>query len=166
MSKPHLAWTRPDLSARENALLIAAYLCDKEKVREKGLNRGVWVERFLAAVGLGPGYAWCAALVTFALREAGWQGGYPKGPAAVRNWAKWAEETGRITKSPQRGDLFFWLNPGGTGHIGFVRGVTATHVETIEGNAQAGRGGDQREGDGVYRRSRQRTADLRFISLR
>lgn len=58
-------WAR--LDARERALQVAAWLCDTIKVREVGgNNRGEWVKRILSAVGLGEGYAWCAARSTMA----------------------------------------------------------------------------------------------------
>lgn len=155
------AWTKPTNSIRENALLIAAHLCDVEHVREVGVNRGFWVERFLAGVGLGPGYSWCAAFVAFALKQAGWKD-LPKGAAAVRNWASWAKANGRITAKPERGDLFFWLNADGTGHMGFVVEATPTTVRTIEGNTNTA---GSREGDGCYRRTRSR-ADVSFISMK
>lgn len=56
-----------------------------------GNNRGPDVERFLASVGLGPGFAWCAALVFYVFRHVAQQLGItnpcPKTAKAVRLWA-------------------------------------------------------------------------------
>ena len=148
----------------ENALLIAAHLCDIEKVRELGANRGAWVERFLGAVGLPGGYAWCAAFVSFCLKSGGYTAG-PKLPAAVRNWASWAKAEGRIVEAPRRGDLGFWLNPDGTGHIFFVANPAGVMVKTIEGNSNVA---GSRDGDGVYRNNRPISGGphkLQFIRL-
>jgi hypothetical protein len=166
MPDRHLFWIRVGASLRENALLVAAYLVDREKIRETGANRGYWVERFLRGVGLGPGYAWCAAFVAFALREAGWTD-IPRGAAAVRNWAAWADRTGRHVAQPERGDLFYWLDPATKlGHIGFVVEASGGFLRTIEGNTSSGERGNQRDGDGAYRRTRVVTPGMRFISLR
>lgn len=145
---------------REKALAVADSLVGQ---REIGDNRGPFVQRLLAKVGLGPGFPWCAAFISNCLVEAGFKGGPSKGRAAVRNWAKWAVDTAQITKEPERGDLFFWLNPNGTGHIGFFLGFlpnSKTAFRTIEGNTNAG---GSREGDGVYKRTRQIDGKTKFI---
>lgn len=165
MDKSYAPWMTDEefeaASPKEKALLAAAYCADVVRVRETGQNRGVWVQKFLAAVGLGPGYAYCASFVFWCLKTAGYKGDLPKLPAAVRNWAAWAQKTGRIVDKPERGDLFYWLNEDGTGHIGFVVKNRGMMVDTLEGNTnEAG----SREGDGVYRKSRG-TAKLRFIRL-
>lgn len=129
--------------------------------RETSHNSGPFVDRFLQAVGLKPGYPWCAAFVYNCLLEAG----FPpqKLPsrsraAAVRNWESWARQHNAIRREPERGYLFYWINANGTGHIGFVRGVESTAAfSTIEGNTNP-RG--SREGDGVYQNTRT-VADLR-----
>lgn len=154
------------LPPQERSLLIAAYFADQEKVREAGFNRGFWVERFLASVGLGAGYAWCAAFVYHVLTAAK----YPtaslpakRKAAAVVHWHRWAAEHDLLTDEPRRGDLFLWLNGDGTGHIGFVSKPFAKEFQTIEGNSnKAG----SREGDGVYRNTRRNSAKhFSFISL-
>ncbi len=132
----------------ERALAQAA---SKVGVREHGINAGPWIARFLRSVGLGVGYPWCAALVSWCLLEAGCpKERLPKRRAAVRDWVLWAEREGRLERHPERGRLFFWLD-GAHGHIGFVTEVVGTTIKTIEGNTnKAG----SREGDGVYRRER------------
>lgn len=125
-------------------------------VREVGKNDGFWARMFLKAVGLTAGYSWCAAFVYFCLLKSGvnthklpakWRS------ARVAEWAKWAKATKRLRAKPQRGDMFFWLNANGTGHIGFVRNVAKwpESFETIEGNTD---GDGSSEGDGVYYRDR------------
>lgn len=158
---PDALWLR--LNPRERALQVAAWLCDDVKVREVGgNNRGPWVKRILASVGLTEGFAWCAATVWFCGIKAGLEIGPKTGRAAVRNWAAWAEEEGRITNSPERGDLGFWLNADQTGHIFRVVQVVGPWVRTIEGNTGPDGG---RDGDGMYRKTRLKSK-LRFISMR
>lgn len=133
----------------DRALLQAAA---REGVRETGINAGFWVEKFLASVHLGPGYAWCAAFVHWCIEEAGVDNHrLPNGAAAVRNWASWAKTNHRLLDKPVRGCLFFWLDRAGTGHIGFVSQVGPGYVETLEGNTNMA---GSREGDGVYRKAR------------
>jgi hypothetical protein len=132
-------------------VLVAAYLCDVVGIRERGKNRGFWVERILQSIGLGPGYAWCAAFVSYCADLAEFSTGPKRGRAAVRSWAEWAKEENRLGFSPQRGDLVYKLNANGTGHIGVIIGAVNGRARTIEGNTD---GGGSREGDGAYRRER------------
>lgn len=148
------------LKPRERALHFAHAAVGK---REVGINAGPFVTQVLAAVGLGPGFPWCAAFVSWCLKSAGASGGPMFGRAAVRNWAKWAKDNSRIVREPERGDLFYWLNQNLTGHIGFVTEVLPTgEFRTIEGNTNDD---GSREGDGVYRRVRDRNVRTRFIRL-
>jgi hypothetical protein len=154
------------LTKQELALKYADEAVGK---KEQGKNAGIYVETLLWMVGLGKGYPWCAAFVSAYLRKAGLKSGPRKGRAAVRNWAKWADEVGaHVTLDYVRpGDLFYWLNPNGTGHIGFVRDIffhgpkQAWKIKTIEGNSNAE---GSREGDGVYRKLRL-VHNLKFIRV-
>lgn len=154
------AWCQ--LPLIERALMLAAARVGE---RETKRNSSTWVDLFLRAVGLAPGYAWCASFVYWCLTESGWPAeSLPekRRAAGVITWSRWAEERGLIVSEPRRGDLMFWVNPDGTGHIGFVTKATKTEVFTIEGNTNdAG----SREGDGVYRKTRRISPKLRFISL-
>lgn len=156
------------LPQADRIALAAAYFCDVVKVKEVGSNRGFWVEKFLKAVGLGGGYAWCAAFVSFCLKEAGIETGPKKGRAAVRNWENWASREGRLQpmEKAQRGDLVGYTdNLTGLGHIGICVGMDkrATNwKDTIEGNTNAT---GSRDGDGVYRKTRQARGNWWCIKL-
>lgn len=163
MMNPYAAWlTQAEFDAlpvSERMLLIGAYYADRVKVLEIGTNGGYYVELFLRFCGLGRGNPWCAAFVAYCLHLAGWTH-IPAQPAAVISWYRLRN----VTK-PQRGDLFCWLNPGGTtGHMGMVTRVLGPMMWTIEGNTQSGNAGDQRDGDGLYRRVRL-TAGKHFIRI-
>lgn len=146
----------------ENFVQLAAHHCDVLKVKEepKGSNRGPWVDKYLAAAGLEPGYPWCAAFVTYLLKQVK---AMPKvnGPAAVVNWKRWAEKNGKIVEVPKRGDLFFYVHPNGTGHIGIVLENKGATFRSIEGNTNDD---GSREGYEVCRRVRS-VASCRFIRL-
>ncbi|RYG33585.1 hypothetical protein EON81_17845 [bacterium] len=148
-------WFGPDqwerMLPKERALQTMAYLADVVKVRESGgNNRGPEVREFLRSAGLGEGYPWCAAAICFARKSAGLP--VPKGAAAVRNWASFLPST----SSPTRGDLCYWLNADGSGHIGIVVRTLGLWTYSIEGNTSGGETGSQRDGDGMFRRVRLR----------
>lgn len=132
----------------ERALLVAARECDILKVREHGNNAGADVEKYLRYVGLGKGYAWCAAFVSWCLSEADWS---KFRSARVADFVAWAKRTGRIIKKPKRGCLFAYLNEDGSGHIGFVTSALLGVFRTIEGNTNDE---GSREGYEVARRTR------------
>jgi hypothetical protein len=161
-----------DLPRTERALAWAAYLADVARVREVGNNRGPWVDRILyEGTQLGPGNAWCAAFVSFCLRNAGFR---EFRSARVSAWADWSirRQLAVSLEGLRRGDLVYWIHANGTGHIEIVTTpsgqrlgapvqhlpvgavVPSGYVATIGGNTSAGNAGSQREGDGVYRRLR------------
>ena len=130
--------------------------------KEQGHNAGPFVTMLLKAVSLPAGNAWCAAFISFCLRKAGFNGGpIGFGRARVKAWADWAFENDLIRNNPRRGDLFFWINKNGTGHIGFVLSSRDDlgRFRTLEGNTNPK---GSREGDGVYKRDRG-GATIRFI---
>lgn len=136
----------------ERVLLCMAYLCDYFKVREVGNNRGEWVEAFLDSAGVAGGNPWCASALTFACRVANTL--LPNGPAAVRNWHEWFSDSAKLSQKPERGNIAMHNSGGGKGHIGIVVKVVGPLAFTIEGNTSSGESGSQRDGDGLYRRTR------------
>lgn len=153
----------------ERALLLAAHAADTLRVRESGRNSGPHIDQYLAACGLRPGAPWCAAFVTYQLLQAGAERGQlPRNSASVCHWVHGSRF--RVTADPaqaRRGDLFAWCDRAAwRGHIGFIVRMRRTArgwlAETIEGNTNdAG----SREGDGVYRRQRLWTPQLKVIKL-
>lgn len=145
----------------ERRLLVMAYLADEVRVREVGgNNRGKWVGVFLAAVGLGEGYPWCAASMNFASQVA--EAPCPKrpeyNPAAVLGWNRWADDNDTIISgAPRRGDIAMRRTSATTGHIGVVVRVVGNLVYSIEGNTSPGDSGSQADGGGLYRRVRLRS---------
>lgn len=148
----------------EKTLTSAAHHCDDIRVRElpNKPNHGPWIKKYLETCGLPEGNPWCAAFVTYHLGEGGFAGPWPQSKARVSAWLSMAEREGLLASTPQRGDLFCWVNPDGTGHMGFITRVSALFIWTIEGNTD---GAGSREGDGVYRDKRLRTSKMRFIRL-
>jgi len=124
-----------------------------------GTNKGEVVNRFLASVDLGPGYAWCAAFVSHVLDEAGAERPRVRSAGATDflDARRVIDATdvleGRAT--PRIGDIGV-MRRGNSwkGHTWFVDGWQCQCGRTIEGNTSAGREGAQRDGDGVYKRTR------------
>jgi hypothetical protein len=81
-----------------------------------GSNMGEIV-KYLNAVGLGGGYPWCAAFVTWCLKKLGFQH-FPANPAYVPSYYGWAKEKGilRPVDESELGDLWIWWK---LQHIGF-----------------------------------------------
>lgn len=152
----------------ERVLLAASVLVNDFKVSEQGgNNRGPWVKLFLNGVKLNEGYAWCAAFIEFCCDIANVDEGPDDRPAAaVISWVNWAKPKKRIKTKPTRGDLTYWLNKDGTGHIAIVAGVTTSgSVITYEGNTGPGETGSQRDGDGAYKRTRKPSVWHGYIDL-
>ncbi len=139
--------------------------------RPKDSNRGPEVEKFLAAVNLEPtkdrfgtwrSYPYCAAFVTFTLKQAG-AIDEPKVRSAraldfVTRKSIEARIVQRGTVNIEPGTIVVWKakrDPSDpTGHVGFVVEWEGQAGTTIEGNTGPGDAGDQRDGGGVYLRKR------------
>lgn len=138
---------------------------DKAKLREvynsqigvreaTGNNDGVQVEKYLRAVNLGKGYAWCAAFVTWTFRQSGYD--VPSLPMA----AQWLTTRKRILPDSVAGtDLFGVYFGNRVGHVGFVDRRSGSKIYTVEGNTN---NDGSREGIGVFVRIRLIRSNLVF----
>lgn len=96
-------------------------------------NRGKWVKTYLNGK---EGLPWCAAFVSFVLKQSGKSSVFGYVLSAKEYWAK-ARSAGRTVKSPQPGDLIvFWRGSrsGHLGHVGIVESVKGGRITTIQGN--------------------------------
>lgn len=139
------------------AIVFAATQVDVREVG--GSNKGPEVERYLASVGLGPGFAYCAAFVHWIFEQAAYHisvaNPCPKTPGALTLWGLAPQHT-RLSpgdKQIRPGCVFIQRHAHGKGHCGILEGVQfdANTFTTIEGNTDPSGG---RDGDGVYRRTR------------
>jgi hypothetical protein len=110
-----------------------------------GSNRGPDIDAWLLRCGVPVGLAWCAAFASHCVSF----GGTNVHEASV---ARLAQKLPQVM-TPLAGDVFYWLNPDGTGHCGIVTGVAASVILTCEGNSE--------DGVRVWRRER---AGLKFLS--
>lgn len=117
-----------------------------QKEEPKGSNSGPMVNKYLGAVGLNPGYAWCQAFVywCYATAAAANSLKYPVlktgGVQACWNGTRAID---RITQADalhnpaliKPGYQFILLFGGGTGHTGIVESIDHQTIHTIEGNS-------------------------------
>lgn len=122
-------------------------------VTETGTNRGGMIDVWLASVGLRPGYPWCAALQSWALKVSGVT--YPlirsaRARAFITGQSVSARDVVRGLWMPPPGTLVIWgygdpRNP--LGHIGqVVQYLGEGALITVEGNTSDG---STREGNCV-----------------
>lgn len=131
-------------------------------VRESGgPNRGPEIERFLTAVGLGPGHPWCAAFQYTVFAEAAARVGVPNPmprTGSVHRCWELAPEAAKIPASPDLdirtltpGTLYLMDYGHNKGHMGIAKLIEAFGLRGIEGNTNAA---GSREGDGVRQKLR------------
>lgn len=122
-----------------------------------GNNDGPEVEKFLANVGFGPGFAWCGAFTSYVYdvnllpnphsawspnwgltKDVIWQTGQP-----IR--------VGMVRVRPGDAFTIYYQSKKRIGHVGLVYYTTPEYIYTIEGNTNAE---GSREGNGVWIRKR------------
>lgn len=138
-------------------------------VREKtGHNDGREVEQYLSSVQLGAGYAWCQAFVYWCYQQAAVSIG-TKNPVTPTAGVldHWHRTTGRKIPHDKvnSGDIFIMDFGKGLGHTGIVSQIRGLRIETVEGNTSAdpSYAGEDRNGNGVFERSRLITSIHGFI---
>src|SRR5690606_872474 len=108
-------------------------------VREAtGQNDGERVEAYLQYCGLGSGYAWCAAYVSWCFGQAGYEHARnPWSPALFpAERTVWTREPAGTT--PQQGAVFGIYYPAlkRIAHVGFIDQVAGSWLVTVEGNVE------------------------------
>ena len=128
----------------------------------KNSNTGPMVDKYLASVGLKPGYAWCAAFVYWCFDEAANVASITNPvPRTAGVLDLWNRSTRHRVKTPRPGDVFVMDYGHGKGHTGFVeRVLDGGLIETIEGNTNDE---GSREGYEVARRQRSMSKVLGYL---
>jgi hypothetical protein len=129
---------RTGLTSRRTRLLELLDEEHKKPVCERpdGTNRSPDIDRYFGKTGIR-GKPWCCAFVSWALQEV--TGGLPIGGqyhlGVQVMWVQ-AHSLGLEVVTPKPGDVFVQLKSGGTGHTGFVVGLSHDEqvVYTCEGN--------------------------------
>uniref|UniRef100_A0AAU7GWJ5 Endolysin n=1 Tax=Streptomyces phage Kamino TaxID=3158857 RepID=A0AAU7GWJ5_9CAUD len=99
--------------------------------------------------------AWCATFVSWVALKAGAASLYPRTASCLAGVA-WFKKAGRFSEYPAVGAQVFYGSGGGT-HTGIVISYDADTITTVEGNTNDN---GSAEGDGVYRKVRQRRSDF------
>jgi hypothetical protein len=129
---------------------------DGEREHPPGSNRGPGVDKYLRAVNLDPtkgAYAWCAALVSWAVYEATKVVGGPpqfKGSAGALRLLEL--NPGLHIPEPTENCIAVADHGGGKGHAFFILSVNGDEMATFEGNTDAG--GSRTGGQAMYRTRR------------
>lgn len=97
-----------------------------------GSNRAPLIDLMVKPAGIGFGHPWCAAFVSFVLREC--RLSLAKYHVSVHEMV--ALNPVRNTTAALPGDVFYILRNDGTGHTGFIIGGDAHELMTLEGNCQ------------------------------
>jgi hypothetical protein len=137
-------------------------------VRESAKNAGPIVEQFQRAVdGVAQGEPWCMGLLQYLAKETarvhGGVIGVKQSESVLQTWNGTDKARRREQPAPgywalwQMGDTWF-------GHAGIVKSVVGDTFQTIEGNTSGGSGMD-RDGDGVWLRSRRLVSTPEFKLL-
>lgn len=127
------------LSAQQPRSIREVYTAEIGVREATGQNDGDRVEAYLRYCGLGPGYAYCAAFVSWAMGEAGYaEPRNPWSPALLPSarivWRQRDHATSAY--SLVEGDVFgiHYINLERIGHVGFVDEWDGAWCITVEGN--------------------------------
>lgn len=129
---------------------------------DRGDNTGPDVDRFLASTNLNPGYAWCAAFVSYCLTGAVPSVASPQVRSALARDFKVpgahisASHVLRTGKELSPGTIVGWQRGNGPyGHLGLVKQWKGASGTTVEGNTTApGKQGSEFNGGGVWVKQR------------
>jgi peptidoglycan hydrolase-like protein with peptidoglycan-binding domain len=147
---------------------IALGEASKGVVEVGGDNRGKDVYKYQSSTGLGgTGWPWCAAFVTWCYEQAGLVLNTSAGFASVYLMEQWARKTGRWKPrvsgyvAPAGSILIFTFS-----HTGIVISGGKSSDATCEGNTSSGNAGSQRNGGGVYRRTRSHSIIKGYVVMK
>lgn len=125
-------------------------------------NGGQLVEMFQKAVdGTSSGEPWCVGFVQFCVKAVDdlsvlLNGGGRKAEICQTEWTHdLFHKSPHKPTDPRIGDIVVWQSDSNAnrGHCGIIVELSSAGLVTVEGNTAAGTG-DQREGDGVWKKRR------------
>lgn len=135
-------------------LLLTALIC-QNIVETQGDNHGTMVEWFQDTIGQPKGEPWCLSFVQSCIAYVetfGFDSGVYPTEHCLTAWGKSACVK---SQTPIAGDIVIYrYGDTQNGHCGIVRAVSAASIDTIEGNTGPSGGFIDRNGDGVYLKSR------------
>lgn len=128
-------------------------------ITEVEKNTGPEIDRFLENLGLDSGLNYCAAFVSYVLDQADIESPPVRSGVAQHFITDRSIESKQVLRGAvtiPEGDIIVWKRGNSwQGHTGFVVGEWAgASGLTIEANTTPGPLGDQRRGQGIYKRER------------
>ena len=141
-----------DMSRKDLVVILESQLYVRELT---GNNDGIEVEEYLASVGLGKGYPWCAAYTTWGLDQcsitnpqSAWSPHWARDKDVI--WSQVLIKQRKESK-PKAGDTFtlYYNKLKRVGHVGFILSEQEDYFITIEGNTNVA---GSRAGIGVFKR--------------
>lgn len=147
-------------------LLGVAQACVGVK-EEGGDNRGALVDLFETTTGDPLGVSWCLdylqACIAYVELTKGFMSPLPTTGSVLDLWNH-AKNYSAVSP-PKPGDLILWrFGTTLTGHCGLITGMDSLRYQTVEGNTHDSTEID-RDGDGVYARSRAKGGSKTFVEL-
>lgn len=134
-------------------MIAEAYLF----VREQGNNHGRWIDFFNQSVSTAAGQPWCLSFLDSCLIQNLEEYGFNHSLALSEHVMTFfrANVAGYET-APRPGLIMTWNHVGSDrGHAGLItKVIDEHHVETVEGNTSPSVATVDREGDGVYKKTR------------
>ncbi|ARK13067.1 CHAP domain-containing protein [Fibrella sp. ES10-3-2-2] len=140
-----------------------------------GSNKGPEVNAYLKAVGLGPGFSWCAAFLYWCFAKAATQketkNPLIKTAGVMDHWNRAAPavkisatqvRSGKATVRPGMIGILLLDPHTGAGHTFIVESEQDGWLTTIEGNSN---NGGSREGIGVFRLKRRKLSDKILVGF-
>ena len=120
-------------------------------VNERTKNSGPEIDEYLKFVGLGPGFPWCAAFVSWCVDQCKKKGHPTDFKYSAGVLVMWRANAPYRVPAPKPGDVFIMDFGRGKGHTGIVTSVDGNILQTIEGNSNLW---GSREGTHVLRGKR------------
>jgi hypothetical protein len=149
--EPEVVTEIEEPSSNDTRAEVAAIYKSQLGVREKtGRNDGKDVEKYLKSVGLGKGFAWCAAFVHWCLNEAGVKNSITAWSPTAHNKKNIVYFNNKFKKPAQQADVItlYYSSKSRIGHTGFFDHMQSENMTVnYEGNTNRG---NSNEGDGVY----------------
>jgi len=150
------------LNIRQKVLQIAESEGYGKKEIE-GQNKGPQVRKYLSLCGLPEGNPWCAAYVSWVMKEALKDLFSKCFIVSADTWAfeSFAIEKGILSSEPEPGDIFLRYGSNGPTHTGFVLYLANIfQFKTCEGNSNMN---GSSNGDGQYSNVRTNGDNYKFI---
>lgn len=159
------------LAPEVKTLRLALMRQDVGLQERTGRNDHPKIDAWLALSGAPKGSPWCYAVIwaktDSACRLLGQANPLLRTASTQTAFSAALKSYGARSGSPHKGDIVIWRIPRTwLGHAALVEEVKGARLVTLEGNTSRGTVGDQRNGGGLWRRSRYITRAMGRLVIR